>query len=959
MKFSKFLLTLAAAAAACFSAQAQISVGLGGSSLYDFSTTPPPAEWATTNNFNNTGGAGAYGTPAQVATAIQALNQGAVATNLPTTAANGTFAYARHNTAGGYLVTQPTTVAAGLLKATLRNTSGGQISHIDVSYNFGVAVTSTTETAPGHQAFFSTNGQANSWQPIAAFSGLNAATPVATTLFVGVWEPNTDIYLLWADDNTDTNPDGGYTIDDFQVSNVVPTNAITPLSVILTAPTDGQVFLATPDLATVTVSASTAGTTPSTSVSFYTNGILATTVAGAGPYSAQVSLAAGTHTVHATAANGVDPVATSATSTIRVRPEFQDYLSGLHVQSFDSMGPAGTETPTGWYVGAALPATSVAVTPGDGSAGAAGGVLGWNYGTSGDSDRALGTAPTGADRNMVLRLRNTSSSNIVSFQIFYDGEVWRNYTNATDGWLTNFISYDFGATWTPTAFNFDQPTARVQPMGAVVGNDPANRVASIGGPITPPTPISPAGVVYIRWHDFNGANVTDGGLAIDNFSFEATDWSQYVLNVAITSPADGANVEADCAGMASITVSATASGLTTNVAFQVDGGAALNDTTAPFSATLPPVGLGLHTITATAKDSFGNTAVDTINVTVIANQGPAITFTNTYSGANTGLTFLVGSPVTAQFTATDGNLTLMEFLVNGAVILSTNVAFNTLTVGDVLAGTSTLTVRATDACGNVSLANRVLTVTNPSVVVVVSNGSNWRYFNSNTAPPNDGEGDQWFETDYDDSGWLSGFAELGGGDAVLPPVAATVPERTLLDIGPAGNRHLAAYFRHTFTTASPVSALSVRSMQDDGAVVYLNGTIVATFNMPIQGSYVYGDLASGAVAGDGSTYFVSNITASTVAGLNTLAVEVHQSDAGSSDISFDLMLWSTGGPALTIVINGSNYEVSWSDPGGTYILQESSDVGSPLNWADVPVQTNPLIRPLTTPSPKFYRLRSP
>jgi hypothetical protein len=267
---------------------------------------------------------------------------------------------------------------------------------------------------------------------------------------------------------------------------------------------------------------------------------------------------------------------------------------------------------------------------------------------------------------------------------------------------------------------------------------------------------------------------------VDNVSFEVTAWSQYALSVAITSPANGANVEAGCAGTADIAVTATSGGLTTNVAFQVDAGPAVNDNTAPFGATLTGVGPGMHTITATAKDSLGNTAMNSINVMVIPNQPPVVAFTNTYSGANTGLTFLVGSPVTCQFSVADASLATLEFLVNNLVIFSTNAAYGEITVGDVLAGTGTLTVRATDTCGSVGTAARMITVTNPPVIVVVSNGSSWKYFNSNSAPPNDGGGKQWFEVGYDDLSWLEGFAELGGGDTVLPADVDTVPERTLL-----------------------------------------------------------------------------------------------------------------------------------------------------------------------------------
>lgn len=959
MKTPKLCLALGAAALFSLGAQAQISVNLGGSLLYDFSTTPTASEFASTNNFNNGGGAGAYANPAQVAAAIQGLNQTSVGAALLTSAANGTSTSVRHNTAGAYLISQPTTVAVGLLKATLRNNSGGQVSHIDVSYNFDVPVAPGAETAPGHEVFFSTNGLAGSWVPIPNFSGLTAATAVSATLFVGVWEPNTDIYLLWADDNSSTGTDGGYSIDNFQVQNVVPTNAIVPLNVVLNSPTNDTAY-ATPG--TITGTATTAGTLPTTSVAFYVNGAHQGTDTTA-PYSFTVTdLPAGSYTVQAWATNNLNQTASSTLVNVRVRNSTVGFSGLTYDQNFDGMvGGDATLTPEGWFVGQALPANTLRVIEDDGSLAPNGAIDGDNYGTVADSDRSLGNAPTGADRNIVLRLRNNLAQNIDSFFIKYDGETWRTHATAgTVEHLTNYVSFDNGVTWIPTGANYDSQVVGVAPAMAVNGNDPANRGPDITSlDITPATPVSPGSVILIRWQNFNDGG-TDGGMSIDNVHVEITSTSPYTLNVDITNPVAGTTIEANCAGTATIPVTATASGITTNVAFEIDGGPAVNATSAPFSASLAGVGLGNHTITATAKDSLGNTATDTINVTVVANQPPVINFTNTYSGANTGLVFLVGSPITCQFNVSDANLTNIEFLVNNVVILATNVAYGTLTVGDALAGNGTLTVRATDTCGNVASASRNINVTNPPVTVIVPNGSSWKYFNTSNAPANDGLGRQWFAINYDDTAWLSGFAEIGGGDAVLPPAAATVPERTLLNVGPAGGRFTTAYFRHTFNWPSAQGGLIVNSLHDDGAVVYLNGTIVATFNMPIQASYAYGDFASGVIAGDGSLYYSSNITASLVAGQNVLAVEVHQDSLTSSDLSFDLMLHaSVSGPTLNITSDGLNYTVTWSDPGNAYRLQQSTDIGNPANWTDIVSDpSSPYVQAIPAgPGHRFFRLR--
>src|SRR5262249_37711490 len=81
---------------------------------------------------------------------------------------------------------------------------------------------------------------------------------------------------------------------------------------------------------------------------------------------------------------------------------------------------------------------------------------------------------------------------------------------------------------------------------------------------------------------------------------------------------------------------------------------------------------------------------------------------------------------------------------------------------------------------------------------------------------------------------------------------------------------------------------------DDGAVVYLNGTEVYRNNMP-SGTIAYNTLASTAIGGaDESTWYAATLSPSLLqSGSNTIAVELHQADVTSSDISFDFQLTGT------------------------------------------------------------------
>lgn len=117
--------------------------------------------------------------------------------------------------------------------------------------------------------------------------------------------------------------------------------------------------------------------------------------------------------------------------------------------------------------------------------------------------------------------------------------------------------------------------------------------------------------------------------------------------------------------------------------------------------------------------------------------------------------------------------------------------------------------------------------------------------------------------------------------------------KTTLTRTTAGTQTTTFYFRRRFTVADPssVSSLTAKLVRDDGAMVYLNGRLVFRSNMP-EGDVTTGTLAS-EVVGDvnESAFFEQAIDpAVLVAGQNVLAVEVHQANANSSDVSFDLQL---------------------------------------------------------------------
>ena len=166
---------------------------------------------------------------------------------------------------------------------------------------------------------------------------------------------------------------------------------------------------------------------------------------------------------------------------------------------------------------------------------------------------------------------------------------------------------------------------------------------------------------------------------------------------------------------------------------------------------------------------------------------------------------------------------------------------------------------------------------------LVPMGSSWKYLDNGT-----NQGTAWTGTGFSDAGWASGNAQLGYGDG---------DEATVVSYGSNSNsKYITTYFRKTINIADISQftnyALSVK--RDDGIVLYVNGTERYRNNMP-TGTISYTTLATSA-SDDGATAQTATLPAGTfVNGNNVIAVEIHQTAANSSDISFDLSL--AGNPA--------------------------------------------------------------
>gem|GEM_PF-2628453 len=161
---------------------------------------------------------------------------------------------------------------------------------------------------------------------------------------------------------------------------------------------------------------------------------------------------------------------------------------------------------------------------------------------------------------------------------------------------------------------------------------------------------------------------------------------------------------------------------------------------------------------------------------------------------------------------------------------------------------------------------------------VVSAGSLWYYRDSGVSP-----GPDWMSSDYSHGEWYNGYAPLGYGDDF---------QVTEIAGGDESDRHPTTWFRAKFDLKhTSVQSGQIGLTVDDGALVWVNGVEALRVNMP-DGEITEDTYASSTASGETeyTMYTYSFDTDLLVAGENTVAVEVHQATADSSDLNFDLSM---------------------------------------------------------------------
>ena len=159
-------------------------------------------------------------------------------------------------------------------------------------------------------------------------------------------------------------------------------------------------------------------------------------------------------------------------------------------------------------------------------------------------------------------------------------------------------------------------------------------------------------------------------------------------------------------------------------------------------------------------------------------------------------------------------------------------------------------------------------------------GATWSYLDNGVDP-----GPLWTGPLFDDSAWASGPAQLGYGDG---------DEATVVGFGSdPNNKYPTTWFRRSFQVANPAafSALLLRVLRDDGVAVHLNGVEIYRSNLPRTGLTSASTAGFDVILAEESAFLETFADARLLLpGTNVLAVEVHQINGQSPDLSFDLEL---------------------------------------------------------------------
>jgi len=362
-------------------------------------------------------------------------------------------------------------------------------------------------------------------------------------------------------------------------------------------------------------------------------------------------------------------------------------FSSTYTENFNSLPSTGTDLnisnlPGGWTYLKSDSSTTFSVDDGSTVSSNI-----YSYGTTGDTDRALGVLDDSVMTGTVgVSFTNDTGRQIKAFTLSYTGEQWRRGAGTGDKLTFEYCvgCGNFGAgSWTAvSSLDFAAPftsTNSSQINKARDGNNNTNKTAKSG---TLTVAVDNGQTIRFRW---SGANIdgADDGLSVDDFSLRA------VPTVPETS----------------ITANPTAISSSTSASFSFssDDAAATFECSldgASYAACTSPrnfTGLsnGSHTFNVRATSATGTDSTPGSFTWTVDNVSPTTAFTSAPSGTR------ASTSESISFTATDATSGVASYecsLNNATFTVCTSPAALT----GLAQGAQNFRVRSTDNAGNVS-----------------------------------------------------------------------------------------------------------------------------------------------------------------------------------------------------------------------------------------------------------------
>jgi len=287
-------------------------------------------------------------------------------------------------------------------------------------------------------------------------------------------------------------------------------------------------------------------------------------------------------------------------------------------ESFDGMG-TGTSLPANWKVAGTSPtyaggSTVVTQSACSGSPNTGGT---YNWGTTGCSDRAVGSMTSGSfsnPRSVIAYYRNTNTVTLNSLSISYTAERYRR--NSADASIQFYYSLD-GSNWTSVSAGDIGTGSFPTGTSTYYFSSPSPTISMSGITITGLS-IAVNGDFYLRWNlDTSGSN--SQGIGIDDVSVTA-GFASPVSDINLQSPA-GTNVA--CSGTTAFGSVNVGSATIKTIRIQNLGTAALNLTGLPL------------TITGANADQFSIVMQPTSPIAAGSFSDMVVQFSPTSSGAKT------------------------------------------------------------------------------------------------------------------------------------------------------------------------------------------------------------------------------------------------------------------------------------------------------------------------------------